>query len=121
MLPSWPAASAAAAIAAAPGTATLTGNLQGLRRCRWAEGRGDRSRRGCCSAASLGSGVKVIVSVVVCPTASVGIGARPVSVRPEGSVSVRAMLFSVTLPTFVIVSMSVTGLPGIVLRPSGLR
>ena len=56
----------------------------------WAEGRGDRRLELVLSGVEA-SGVSVMVSVVDCPTAS-ETGASPVSVRPEGSVSVSVML-----------------------------
>ena len=64
------------------------------------------------------SGVSVIVSVVDCPTAS-ETGASPVSVKPDDSVSANVMLFSATLPAFVIVIVSSTPSPGIVLTAVG--
>ena len=113
------AAAAAPAIAAAPGTATLTGIADDL---------GQRRAVGPNVAVTVASsvvfsgveasGVRVIVSVVDCPPPATPGPARS-SVKPEGSVSVRAMLLSATLPTFVIVSVSVTGLPGIVFTVVG--
>ncbi len=70
-MPSWPAAIAALAIAAAPGTTTLTGIST-----VWVTGEADGPNVAVMVASSVlfsgveASGVSVIVSVVDCPTAS---------------------------------------------------
>ena len=64
-------------------------------------------------------GVRLMVSVVDCPGAS-DAGARPVSDRPEESELESAMLFRATLPTLVIVMVSLTETPGVVLTDVGL-
>ena len=65
------------------------------------------------------SGVSVIVSVVDWPTPARRSGARPVSVSPMAAWRSREMLSSGTLPTFVIVIVSVTRRRGWCSRPSG--
>ena len=71
----------------------------------------------CCWRGIEAAGVSVIVSVADWPTAS-DAGARPLSNSPEGRVS--ASDDSGTLPTFVRVSVSVIGAPGVVFKVEGL-